>query len=331
MKPLLLLFMIVAVSCAKTDEDLLDSAKREAKFYLSSRNCSKARNILSDVGTKSSDAGWVGLMSSTYACDAGYSELDTLFNSGDISKLDATQLLTSLTTFSSSNETESDSSAYTNLKTAINLILSSDGLSQPSAAGKITKFGQDPGTDLNMQALYMILVMTGKFFAYYGDTDSAGVKGAGTGDNNTCIYSYTATDAVEFVNTALNGASNTCSSATGSEGHSDLEAPATAAAIKTKLCEGIVWFNNLLNILSGITLSSSDSLGDLGNVESAVNTLLDNFETLEASAGGIFNNEVVSQDSVSTLRLITGQDECEAIAIEKIEKFYAIVFESLLP
>lgn len=327
MKIFLLFTLFFIFSCAKTTDELIESAKREAKFHLSSKSCSKARSALQDVGTQSKDPVWIGLMSSTYACDAGYSELDTLFNSGDISKLDATKLLTSLTTFSSSNETEADSDAYNNLKTAINLILNSDGLAQPTAAGKIAKFGQDPGTDLNMQALYMILVMTGKFFAYYGNTNAVGAKGAGT-LGNSCIYSYSATDAAEYIAAVYGG--KTCSSTGGGEGSDDLEAPATAAEIKTKMCEGIIWFNNLLNILSGITLSGSDSLGDLGNVEAAITALLDTAEAAETSAGGVFNDEVVSQDSVSTLRDITGQDECEAIDIAKIEKFYTIVFEGML-
>jgi hypothetical protein len=329
MRLLLLTILISFVSCAKTDKELVDSAKQEAKFYLSKRNCTKARAALNEVSRQDDDAVWLGLMASTYACDAGYSELDTLFNSGDLGNLDSANLLTTLAAFSSSNETSADSAAYTNLKTAVNYILAADGLAQPSAATKLTKFGTRAGTDLNMQALYMILVITGKYFAYYGNTDTNGVKGAGSLGND-CIFSYTAPDAVDFV--AGEYGANTCSSTGGGEGSDDLEAPVAAATIKTRLCEGIIWFNNLLDILKNITLSSNPSLGDLSQISTVLDTALTVAATGETTlGGGAYNDDANGQNAIATLKDITGQDECEAIHEYRIQKYHAILFETLLP
>lgn len=322
----ILLLLIVLCSCAKKDEELIDSAKQEAKYFLSSKNCSKARSALTEVGTQSDDPVWISLYASTYACDAGYSELDTLFG-GNLDNLDSNSILNSLAQFSSSNETEADSTVYTNLKTAINILLDSDGESQPSAAKKLTKFGPDAGSDLNMQVLYLLLVQTGKFFAYYGNVDANGAKGQGD-NTNICLFSYTQADLTTggaggggFIGDALVSQPNTCNAT--ASGHPDLESPVDAATIKTRLCEGIVLYNNLLDVLTNNNLSSNDSLGDLSNVGTAINTLMQAAATSESS----YNTGVNGQNAIATLKDITGQDECEAVHLDKIEKFYAMVFE----
>ena len=326
-----LLILLFIFSCAKKDEELIDSAKQEAKYFLSSKNCGKARSVLTEVGTQSDDPVWISLHAATYACDAGYSELDTLFG-GNLGNLDASSIINSLAQFTSSNETEADSSDYTNLKRAINILLSSDGESQPSAAKKLTKFGPDEGSDLNMQALYLLLVQIGKFFAYYGNVDANGDKGQGT-NTNICLLTYTQTDlttgaggggsgANGFILDALAAQPNTCN--VSNRGHPDLQSPVEAATIKTRLCEGIIWYNNLLDILSNNNLSSNDSLGDLSSVGTAIEALMQAAATSESS----YNNESNGQNAIATLKEITGQDECEAVHINKIEKFYAMVFET---
>ena len=326
----ILLLLLIFVSCAKKDEELIDSAKQEAKYFLSSKKCSKARDVLTEVGTQSDDPVWISLHAATYACDAGYSELDTLFG-GNLGNLSANSIINSLAQFSSSNETEADSAAYTNLKRAINILLNSDGESQPSAAKKLTKFGPDPGSDLNMQTLYLLLVQIGKFFAYYGNVDSNGDKGQGT-NTNICLFSYTQVDlttgsggggsgAAGFIADALAVQPNTCN--TTARGHPDLEAPVEAATIKRRLCEGIVLYNNLLDILANNNLSSNDSLGELSNIATAIDTLLQAAATSETA----YNTGTNGQNAIATLKDITGQDECEAVHLDKIQKYYAMFLE----
>lgn len=325
------LLLIIFSGCAKTDEQLIDSAKQEAKYFLSSKKCLKARSVLTEVGTQSDDPVWISLHAATYACAAGYSELDTLFGS-NLGNLDSSAILNSLALFTSSNETEADSSNYTNLKAAINILLNSDGQAQPSAAKKLTKFGADEGSDLNMQALYLILVQLGKFFAYYGNVDANGDKGQGT-NTNICLFSYTQSDltvgagsggsgVAGFITDALATQPNTCN--TTGRGHPDLSSPVEAATIKTRLCEGIVLYNNLVDILSNNNLSSNSSLGDLSNVGAAIDALMEAAATSESA----YNNGTNGQNAIATLKVITGQDECEEVHLDKIEKFYAMVFET---
>ena len=312
-----LIILILICSCAKTPEEELDSAKREAKYYLSKGNCSKARNILNDVGEEEDDAEYISIYASTYGCEAGYSELDFIGSLGD---LDSSSLIGSLASFDSSNPANFDHDEFNDLLAAINYILDSAG-SVPSTTEREDKFGVVKGTDLSLQALYMIMTGIGKFFAYYGNANTLGVKAAGTLDTNVCIGFY---DADADIDTYLSATPiNGCNS--GSDGHTDLKSPVAAATITTRLCQGIVLFNNMLEILSNITLSSNDSLGDLGAVADSVNDLFDAAETLEdtAAASGVGDG-----DAVATLRGMTSQTQCEAQSSLHHQMFYVIMLES---
>ena len=101
------------------------------------------------------------------------------------------------------------------------------------------------------------------------------------------------------------------------------------------MCEGIVLFNNLFEILSNIDLSSNDSLGNVGDVSatiSALFTLAQNAETL-APWG---------EDAVLTLKTMTSQSACEAYSTvvettptiinggSDIQRYYVLLFETNL-
>lgn len=312
------------------------SAIQEAKFELSSTECSKAKSILDDVGFQNDNADYISIYASAQACDAGYTELDTLFG-GNLDNLDSTTFLQSLAAFTSSNETSADSTSYTALNNAITTLISYDEAASgsPSTVARTTKFGSKKAGDLSMQAMYLLFVQLGKHFAFYGNASSDGTKGGGsiTGANS-CLFSYTTQDAVDYV-TDVGGAAGlgTCTSASGTEGSDFLESPETAANIKRRLCHGIVYFNNLLDILGNITLPSSDSLGDVSNVSSALTTLMTAAEAVETTGGapaGSYNDgSADGQGAITALRGVTSQAVCEAENLERIEKFYAIFFEAI--
>lgn len=227
-------------SCAKTDAEALDSAKQSAKYYLTGGDCSDARDALEDVGYQSDDAVYLSLLAASHACDADYSELDLFADLSSISS-SADAMLGSLTLFSTSNETEPDSAVYTSLMEAIDTIIESGG---GRASGRNSKFGSVGGTNLNFQALYMILVELGKFMELYADAKDGEKGGKG---NHTCFFTYTVADAKLYVGTS--GSSGACVSSAGGEGSPYLPGPATDATTQARLCEGIYLFNNLRDIL----------------------------------------------------------------------------------
>lgn len=330
-----LFFLALFIACAKTDEAAVRSAIQEAKYFLNTSDCSSAKSVLEDVDFQEDNASYISTYASAQACVAGYTELDTLFG-GNLSNISSASLITSLAAFDSSNDTIEDSVAYTALDAAITTLLSYDDSTSPSTISRNAKFGTKQSGDLSMQAMYLLFVQIGKHFALYGNAEHAadpptGVKGGGT-FGNSCIYSYTTQDAVEFV-TDFGALSQlgSCTAASGTQGSDFLEAPETAADIKRRLCQGIVYFNNLLDILSNMTLPGSDSLGDVSNISTALQALMLVAQTAETSAAaGKYNDgDVNGQNAIAALKDVTSQSVCEAVTIERIEKFYAIFFESV--
>jgi len=308
-------FIILFVSCAKTDEAACLAAKDEAKYYLTKRNCSKALSTI-EGSCSNDDAQYVALVASSHACSADYSELD-LFEL-DIDDINSSSLLSSLASLSSSDETEADSETYVSLQTAIQTILTSTS-GNPSAQERVDEFGIEQGTNLNFQLLFMLVVQTGKYFAYYGNADANGDKGAGT-QTNSCLYSYTNADAVNWINTDPAGVgAGSCTSASGSEGSNDLESPVVATEIVSRLCEGIILFNNFMDILGVVDLSDS-IYGDLSSVKTSIDSLYSAAVTAES---GQYGSTVVN-----TVRDVRSQIDCEALTTAQREKYFAIFFES---
>lgn len=322
-KLLFLSTIFLLVACAPTSEEEIESAVSEARFHLSSMDCSKAKSVLDDVGFQDDDPDYISVYASAQACEAGFKVLDVLF-SGNLETINSSSLIGSLASFTTSNETEADSSNYLAIQSAITTLIESSGGSQPSTSARNEKFGAAKSGDLSLQALYLIFVQMGKFFALYGNADASGTKGAGSIDDNSCIFSYTTDDAVDWITDTSPGS---CSAATGSEGSDFLKSPVTATEIQSRLCEGIILYNNMIDILGNITLPSSSELGDVGNIATALNTLM---TTAEGAESGTYNDGPAdSLNAISALRDVTDQATCEAETLERVEKFYAIFFETI--
>lgn len=298
------------LSCAKSPEEKLDSVKQEALFYLTEGNCVKARESLDEVSFQDDDADYVAIYSSTYACEAGYSELSSVF--GNLEGLDSNSIIGSLAAFDTSNETQADSEQFLNLMSAIDTILSST--STVGTTERTSKFGAIKATDLSMQALYMILIAMGKYFAYYGNADENGLKGQGSA-TNVCIRDYV-NNAVDLAlqSTPVNG----CNS--GNAGSDDLGSTQTAQVLARRSCYGIILFNNLFDILSNITLSSNSSLGDIANIQDQLTLLFDAAVTAESNIFGTA--------SVADLRNILSQSTCEAYDDNGIQRYFVLLFET---
>ena len=82
-----------------------------------------------------------------------------------------------------------------------------------------------------------------------------------------------------------------------------------------------------MDILGNITLPGSDELGDVSSIESTLDTLLIAAQTLESST---FNTGTAeSQDAIQNLKDVTLLSNCTSESLERIEKFYAIFFETI--
>jgi hypothetical protein len=324
----LFIFMSLFISCAKTSEEEIRSSIAEAKYLLSSMECSRALSILDDVDFQDDNADYISVYASAQACSAGYKELD-LFGD-DLSSISSSGLIQSLAAFDSSlGEATVDSAAYQAMDSAITTLLSydEDAGGQPSTLARATKFGIKKSGDLSLQALYMIFSQLGRHFAFYGNADpddaTKGEKGGGA-QSNSCLFSYTTQDAVDWITTINPG---TCVAATGSEGSDFLEAPEASADIKRRLCQGIIYYNNMMDILGNVTLPGSDSLGDVSNIQTALNTLM---LAAEAAESGVYNDGAADGiNAITTLKVVTSQSVCEAVTTERIEKWYAIFFETV--
>lgn len=321
----LLLFCVLGLifSCAKTDEQLQDSAIREAQYHLTNMDCSKALEVLDDIGQDKDDPDYVAVYASSIACQAGYTDIEMALD--NLANITTTTggLLTSFAAFNTSNETVADAVTYSKIVEAINYILEANGGTQPDTDERIAKYGNGRGNDLSMQALLMITVAIGKYFAFYGNTDSAGDKGQGTivgGDKCIAYYGDLGASADTYLIGTSPGGCNSANAA-----HDDLDPASTATAtIKTRMCEGIILFNNLFEILSNIDLSSNDSLGNVGEVSTVVNDLFSAAQILEAA-------QAWGGTAVSTIKSITSQSVCEQQDILDLERYFLAMFESNLP
>lgn len=303
---LILLITSGVTSCGKK-ADQVDAAISEAHYLLTSRDCTQARAALDKVGYQATNADYIGAYASTYACEANYSTIT--FFADDLSKLSSTQggLMGSLTLFSTSGDmTSSTDTDFTKLQTAIDTILYAGGQTSSSSANRKTVFTADEVSNLNVQALYMILVNLGRWLHFYGNPSATGVKGGGTNTNN-CLYSYTDVNATGALD--LNATGSCTSSSPAPTGSSDMMA-GTAVEQKTRLCQGLMMFTNFIDLIANITFSSTQT-GGLNNI----GTTFDTACATIASKGYDF----------CSVRDMSG---CLAMPMSDLEPFSVLLFET---
>lgn len=308
----ILLFAMILASCGGDAEEI-DGAIDEANFFLTSRECSKARQVLDEVGYQTNNPRYVGVYASTYACESSYSTVS--FFADDLTNLNATStgFFGSLAAFSTSNlMTSATDPDFLVLQQAIDTILYSGGNGSSSSASRIASFGLREATNLNVQALYMILVNFGRWLRYHGNASPAGIKGTGTNpEANNCLFSYTigGPNWAGNVEAALQtGNSGTCLpvAPTGTDDISTAD-PATN---KQRLCRGIVLFNNFIDIIVNVNFTGTNT-GSLNQLGTTFNSLCQDIPQFA--------------DALCDLRDMTG---CEATPIEDLEVYSAWLFEN---
>ena len=313
-----LIFIVsIIAGCSKDEIEEVEMAIEEANFYLTYNKCDKALEVLASVGNQPYNAMYLMTKSSAYACKASYSDI-TFFGS-DISQIASAQnsILGSLTKFSTSEMTESNDAKFNNLQSALDTLWYSGGISRSSHANRAAVFPALDIADMNTQMLWMMLAQMGKYFFYYGNANPTdGKKGGGTpangnnnGNSNSCLRQYTnaAAQAILGVNT------EPCDS--GEAGHPDL-ATVNATTI-SRMCKGVVLFNNFLDILINTTISSSSETGNVGGLGSTLSTFFD------VVCGGVVPTQVCA---------VKTQSQCESLYasdINTLELYFAGVFETL--
>ncbi len=309
MKNVLILFLILLFySCAKSPIEESSDAIDIALTHLSHEKCDDALEVLQDLGNQPSNAIYLQVLASAYACKASFNELS--FIATDLTVLDATStetIMTSLVKFSLSSETEADSDNYSNLLSGINVLLGST-TGSPSHTGRVTKFGSRKAGDMSVQALILNLVNLGKFLNYYGNVNASGAKGQGS-NTNSCFINYSDPRATSQIGAGVGGVCNS-----NNDGHPDLDKTTTAG--KRRMCEGLVLLTNVIDIIDNLDLSSSTELTILEDLSTQVNTFLS-----AATAAGI-----------GSLVTMTSQSTCEtamstASNLNDLEFFYSIIFE----
>lgn len=305
-----ILLLTLLLSCGASKEEEIDNAIDYAQQLLTDKQCDLAIKELNDVGYQNSNARYLQTYASAYACKAGFSEIT--FFANDLSKLASgnTTFLPSLTKFSTSSTTSSTADSYTNMFSAINTLLYAGGITASSHANRHAVFGTSDTSNIELQALYLLLGQLGKYLYLHGNTDSLGKKGTrDTPETNDCLTDYT-TAAAQAAVTAAGATISPCSNADYNDGHSELKNG--AANRKKYLCQGTILFNNMLHIIQNLTLGTTSNTGTLGELDDNISAL--------CTAGGL--------GAVCTEK---DQTSCEAnISIQDLELYFIAVFETML-
>lgn len=314
MKSTLFLFcFLVLVGCAKTPKQEVLQAIDLAQSYLSEEKCQEAIDVLEEVGRQNDNAIYLQVLASAYACRADFNAIHFIGTDIPLIQTSSANLLKSLSVLTLSTETSADSSAYEDMKTALEILLYSDGGAQPSQATRTTKYGPRKAGDMGVEILLLSIVQLGKFLHYYGNVDSLGVKGEGPEVSN-CFINYTYGTA-QAARASFGGSCNA-----DNLGHPELIVTGgnLARGIRRR-CEGLMLLTNLIDTLDNLDLSANSSLDDLEAVATTANT---------------FKSTAITADAtLATLLNITSQSVCESTLaspteMDNMELIYALLFES---
>ena len=319
---ILIAVLMLSFSCGKTKDQEVKDEVLSANIYLSTKQCQPAIDVLESMGRQTSNALYLKTLASAYACRAEYSSV-VLFGT-DIEKTASPAPLGGMSTYTTSTVASTspltDDLKFRDLQTAIDILLYAGGIpltSEPSAALRATKFSANHAGDINTQIAFMMMVQAGKFMKVYGNANAAGVKSLG-GGSNTCFTSYANVD--NGVSTAIlaSGSTGNCSGI--NSGHPQLIGPAADPERKKRLCEGVVLFNGILDLLPSIIASAGGTaLGNVGVQIDIINQARQDLEDDYPDIGTIMNT--------------LSQTNCEndaSITEEIIELYYLAYVEALI-
>lgn len=322
-RSILISFILLLFSCGKSTDEKTLSAIISANISLSKGNCQDAINVLEANGRQAKDARYLKTLASAYACRSRFSVV-TFFGS-DIG-LSATPAPFGGTTRYSTSQfpvtgTFQSHTKFTDLQTAIDILLYAGGIPQtvePLSSERALYFDSTEAADINSQLAFMLLAQLGKYMQFYADAGTTGVKGSGS-LSNVCFSNYT--NVPGAVSTALAGFTGACKVTNSPHPQLDsTDVAITAAVRKTRMCQGVVILNSLLDVLPSVVASAGG--GDL----SSISSLTTNITTFKSNLTTAF-------PTIGTVLSVTSQSNCEtdtAITTASLESYFAMIFEALI-
>jgi hypothetical protein len=315
-----LIFLFTACfSCGKSSEEENLSAKRLARFYLSEGKCSKALSALEDASPSSDDQVYISLLASVYQCRADYKELTTVLGNLDALDANTMNLFKTMAAFDSAQEvTAPDDSKYVNILKAIEVISSSS--SDEGSLQRVAKFGRYGGSNLNYQLLLLTTIGLSKYFGAYGNIDSDGGKGS-SGVGVVCLAQYNYANVAGYLDALTD---DNCESSTQASSQTSIDI--VDDQYIRRLCEGVVLYNNFLDLLVNLTLPQNTS--ELGNLVD-VSSVLADFK----SAAIIYFGASGDSASITTYENIRNFSTCEEVASTNItnknhlEAYFSVFLE----
>lgn len=333
---LLLLLLPFLYSCGKKEqEEVVEDAILSANIALSNFECDKAIAILETIGRQNTHAKYLQTLASAYACKSDF-DAPTFFatdiaHTADLLTVIPLSLggIAAYTTSESMDDPEN--TKFLNLQTAIDILLYAGNIlstQNPTVAERSIRFTAREAADINAQLLYMLLTQLGKYYFYYGDASTVGVKGAGGRTGNDCFISYQNLGTPAFLNAYIAGAGGACNGAT-LPGHLHLGSGGGNINI-ARACQGVILFNNILDLIPSVTASvSGDDLSSLSDFYDAINNVKG---LLVAAVGGEAQSV---KDAVSRIVDVQSQARCVAdnpatdLGEDAVQYYFAYYFETL--
>ncbi len=289
------------ISCGNNPEEEAYQAIDQALTLLDANKCDAAIELLEDLDDQDENPVWIKTLASAYACKANFNMVK--FVDRDIAAIDGSNLFSSMSILTYSDETSLNSAEYLAMEHSLEIL----GREDFKQITRTDDFGRRHGEDMGVQVLIYSIVQFGKYLNWYGNVDSTGKKGAGT-NTNTCYLNYTYGPAVATIG-ALPG-TNACQVT--NDGHPDL----IGVNKIERMCEGITLVTNVYDVLSEIDLSTSSTLSSLESIVTQIET----YRTAADAAGVGYLLDVTSPEACETLL-------ANAADMNNAELLFALVFE----
>ncbi len=305
--------------CGVTKDEKTAEVVLSANILLTQGKCQEAIEVLEGHGRVNEDAKYLMTLASAYACLNGYRE--TSFFANDLSKTNTPTPFGGAGTYQNAgNMTSATDSDFYYMQKAIDILIYAGGLEadvNPTADLRALKFIDSDARDINSQLLYMVLEQLGRFYRYYGNSSSTGVKGSGTGAN-TCFVSYenvsldVGTNLTTYLALGTTGACTAIATGHGSFGVAN-------NYVTSRLCQGVVLMNTLLDLLPKVLSSStSTDLSAVSGLQTNINLLKTALATAKVGTTNV--------KSVTSQTLCVSQNSSND---DFIQAYYAFIFEPL--
>ena len=307
----MLLILVVTVSgCSSKNESTVNTTVENANRLMSDNgNCARVVTMLEDLGIQNRHTHYLQTLAAAYACVANFNTI-VFFNDflDSIATNDADALLSSLAAMDTSDDmTSADDPDYINMQRGIDLLLYAGDIDIVSHQERSNVFGERIADNMDIQNLYMVLTQLGRWLAYYGNTDDNGVKGSGP-ETNTCLIDYMDIASQALINIPP-GSTGNCTSTT--SGHPDL------AGNRERRCQGIVLFNNFLDLLGNVSIARNTNTEDIDDLTGLTTVLQSNCNNAGLGA-------------ICTVRIASVCENDPSITDQTIELYYASTLERLL-